>query len=211
MDPRRRRRGHKRAERAQRAAAHALQARFVPPIRGGEVNRMQPQIEHADTIEAIRARAADQRTLAQRLIERGTTAVGSPVAVVGLLALVAAWLVANGLAAPGRALDPPPFAWLSGAVSLYAAVVGTFVLATQNREKRHAEQRAYFELQVNLLAEQKAAKIIALLEELRRDMPSVPNRVDPQARALQEPVDAAAVLQAFEDEESDSAPPRPSA
>jgi len=36
---------------------------------------------------------------------------------------------------------------------------------------------------VSLLAEQKTAKLIALIEELRRDLPEVTNRHDPEAAA----------------------------
>lgn len=42
---------------------------------------------------------------------------------------------------------------------------------------------------MTLLVEQKVTKVIALIEELRRDLPSVQNRVDSQAEAMQEVVD----------------------
>jgi uncharacterized membrane protein len=58
------------------------------------------------------------------------------------------------------------------------------VLIRQNRLAHIEEKRARLELQVNLPAEQKATKIIQLLEELRLDLPNVRNvrnRVDPNA------------------------------
>lgn len=157
--------------------------------------------EHATTIAAIRARAENQRSPTQRYIEAFTAFVGRPSTVITLLALIAVWIVWNSLehTSGGKPLDAPPFFWLQGAVALYAALISTFVLATQNREKRHGEQRAYLELQVNLLAEQKTAKIIELLEELRRDMPTVRDRVDHQANAMQLPVDTNAVLNVLEE------------
>jgi uncharacterized membrane protein len=51
---------------------------------------------------------------------------------------------------------------------------------------------------VTLLVEQKVTKVIALIEELRRDLPSVQNRVDSQAEAMQEVVDPQTVLSALE-------------
>ena len=42
------------------------------------------------------------------------------------------------------------------------------------------------ELAENLLAEQKIAKLIALMEELRRDIPTVKDRFDPEAEAMQQ-------------------------
>jgi uncharacterized membrane protein len=157
--------------------------------------------EHAETIAAIRARAESQRSASQRYVETFTATIGRPSTIIVLLALIAVWVAWNWIdhAAGHHVLDPPPFFWLQGAVALYAALISTFVLATQNREKRHAEQRAYLELQVNLLAEQKTAKIIELLEELRRDMPTVRDRVDHQADAMQLPVDTNAVLNVLEE------------
>jgi uncharacterized membrane protein len=73
------------------------------------------------------------------------------------------------------------------------------VLATQNRQRRSAEERARLDLQVNLLAEQKVAKLIALIEELRRDMPNVKNRRDRVAEAMTQAVDPHAVTTALED------------
>lgn len=44
---------------------------------------------------------------------------------------------------------------------------------------------AHLDLKVTLLTGQKAAKLIDLLEELRRDLPNVRNRHDPEAAAHQ--------------------------
>ena len=77
-----------------------------------------------------------------------------------------------------------------------------FVLTTQNRQAKLAEQRAHLDLQINLLSEQKAAKIISLLEELRHDLPNVRDRVDQAAEAMKEAADPVAVLTALEDIES---------
>ena len=169
--------------------------------RPSELARVAQVTEHAETIAAIRARADQQVTRSQREVERLTANIGRPATIGLLAALICAWIAWNTYlgAAHERVLDPPPFFWLQGAVGLYAALVSTFVLATQNREKRHGEQRAYLELQINLLAEQKTAKIIELLEELRRDMPTVRDRVDHEANAMQMPVDTAVVMNALEE------------
>ena len=49
-----------------------------------------------------------------------------------------------------------------------------------------------------MLTEQKAAKIIELLEEMRRDSPTLPDRVDPEAEALKEASDPEIILTALE-------------
>ncbi len=167
-----------------------------------EAAQLAQVAEHAETIAAIRARADQQRSSSQRYVEAFTANIGRPSTIAVLLCLIAVWIAWNWYEHTrpgGTAFDPPPFFWLQGLVALYAALISTFVLATQNREKRHGEQRAYLELQVNLLAEQKTAKIIELLEELRRDMPTVRDRVDHQADAMQLPVDTRAVLNVLEE------------
>ena len=79
-------------------------------------------------------------------------------------------------------------------MSLAAPLLTLMVLAAQRRLAQRSVRREDLELQVNLLAEQKTAKLIALLEELRRDPPSVRDRVDPVANAMTEAVEPTAVL-----------------
>jgi uncharacterized membrane protein len=57
------------------------------------------------------------------------------------------------------------------------------------------------ELQVNILTEQKTTTLIRLLEELRRDLPMVRDRHDPDAATLQVPTDAKQILTALEEEQ----------
>jgi uncharacterized membrane protein len=134
-------------------------------------------------------------------MERVTAQLGQPRSFYLILAFVLAWSGYNELAPRlgARAFDPAPFVWLQGIVGVGAWLMTSIILITQNRRSAHAEQRAQLDLQVNLLAEQKVAKLIALLEELRRDIPIVRDRVDQIADAMKEPVDARAVLSALED------------
>ena len=155
----------------------------------------EPAQDHAVAIASIHAQSEQKVGTHQRHIERLSAQVGRPITIYLLLVAVGAWVLVNSaLASVGRApLDPPPYFWLQGLLGLYAALVSTVVLTTQTRQQKHAEQRAYLELQVNLIAEQKTAKVIGLLEELRRDMPSVRDRVDLEANAMSLAVDAEAV------------------
>jgi uncharacterized membrane protein len=170
---------------------------------------------NVETIAAVHAKAEESVGNHQRFIERLTFRLGSPAGLYGTTLLVALWVLSNlGLAYGGLpAPDPPPFVWLQGAVAFAALLVAITVLATQNRQAKHSEQRAELDLQVNLFAEQKVAKLIALLEELRRDLPSVPNRSDPVADSMTRSVDPHSVLhalgQTFEqaEDEEDSRPP----
>jgi len=82
-------------------------------------------------------------------------------------------------------------------VSLAALLTATVVLINQNRLAKLEEQRAHLDLQVNLFTEQKVTKLISLMEELRRDLPGVNDRLDLKASALEQPTDPTAVLAAL--------------
>ena len=156
-----------------------------------------------DTIESVAAlerKALEAASLEQRAIERFTLAVGRPRTVYVVLALVGVWILLNGLLAlAGRPqLDPPPYYWLDGVLALAALLMTIVILTTENRMSEIAEMRSRLNLQVTLLSERKAAKIIQLLEELRYDLPSVENREDPEAAALTLPTDPHAVAEQLE-------------
>ena len=164
------------------------------PDLAGHVHR------NVEDVGALVARAERSITRHQRAVERFTRVIGRPRTLYAVVSVVIAWALFN-LTAPllGLArLDEPPFFWLQGAISLGALLTTLMVLTTQNRHLHLAEQRAHLDLQVNLLAEQKVAKLIGLIEELRRDLPDVVDRRDPVAEQMQEPVYTAAMASAIE-------------
>jgi len=138
----------------------------------------------------------------QRILERISLVIGKPTYLGFILLGVVLWMGANILLhRVGRtAFDPPPFFWLQGLVGLGALLTATVVLAKQNRFSKLAEQRAHLDLKVTLLTEQKAAKLIDLLEELRRDLPNVKDRPDPEAAALQQSMNPDLVLAALDED-----------
>jgi uncharacterized membrane protein len=156
-----------------------------------------------DAIEStaeLERKALAAASLQQRAIERFTLAVGRPRTVWIILAAVAAWIALNvGLALAGRSqIDPPPYYWLDGVLGLAALLMTILILTTENRMSEIEEQRSRLHLQISILAERKAAKIIQLLEELRYDMPQVHNREDREAQELTLPTDPHAVAQELE-------------
>jgi uncharacterized membrane protein len=163
---------------------------------------LSDQIEHnIEGVVALQRREWEQTAVSQRRVERVGRFMGRPVYLVGLLCLALLWIAANvAVAHFGYApLDPPPFEMLQGMLSLTALITTTIVLISQNRQTKLEQQHTHLGLQVNLLTEQKVTKLIHLIEELRRDMPMVKNRHDPQAVLLQEGADTKQVLSAIED------------
>ena len=93
----------------------------------------------------------------------------------------------------------PTFPLLDGVLSLAALVSTTVILIAQNRQTRIEQQHTHIALQVNLMTEQKVTKMIDLMEELRRDLPMVKDRYDPQAASFAKETDALQVLTAIEE------------
>lgn len=135
----------------------------------------------------------------QRGIERLTALLTRKGFFYATLACTVGWLGVN-LALPLVGLAPfdgPPFHLLHLILTFGALLMATFVLGTQERQVRLAQKRSHLDLQINLLAEQKIAKVIALLEELRRDLPNVRNRHDEKAVEMAAPTDPVLVAAAL--------------
>jgi uncharacterized membrane protein len=79
-------------------------------------------------------------------------------------------------------------------------------------DPHHAERRRspypareLLNLELTILSEQKIAKVVALLEELRQDSPHLHNRVDELAEAMARPADPQSVIEAMKETRSESA------
>jgi len=136
----------------------------------------------------------------QRVLERLSHQIGQPIFLALILLFVALWIGANTLMREfGHApFDPAPFSWLQGIVSLGALLTTIAVLSRQNRLAMLAEKRAHLDLKVTLLTEHKTAKLIELLEELRRDLPNVKDRHDPAIASLKTAMDPDGVRAALD-------------
>lgn len=170
----------------------------------------------SQNIEAVLefyAREEQKISRSQRIVERISSYIGQPLFLALVLLFVAVWMLANTLAHPFglTEFDPAPHLWLQGLVGLSALLTTSVILAKQNRLAKLEEQRAHLDLKVTLLTEQKAAKLIDLLEELRRDLPNVKNRDDPEAAALQQSMNPELVLAALDERIDPEDQPTPAA
>jgi uncharacterized membrane protein len=157
-----------------------------------------------ETIQAIARLQAEHRrnaTPLQHNVERVTALIGRTTFVGGLTVVMVLWVGGNLLAGQLhlRAPDPPPFSWLQGAAAVLALYITVFILSTQRRENELSELREQLNLELVITNEQKTAKVIQLLEELRRDMPQVANRYDPEAAAMALPANPEVMLEAIKE------------
>jgi uncharacterized membrane protein len=145
-----------------------------------------PIEENIQAVLEFYSNESQKISASQRLLERVSHQIGQPLFLALILIFVALWMLANSsLHALGRIpFDPPPYSLLQFIASLGALLTTIAVLSRQNRLATLADKRAHLDLKVTMLTEQKTAKLIALLEELRRDLPNVKDRHDPEAAAL---------------------------
>ena len=134
----------------------------------------------------------DQRTTrVQRFANRVTSALGKPISLVVILGLAITWIIGNYVARAmgSTALEEFPFPDLGFIATIAALLVALLILTTQRHEEELAESRAQLTLHIAMLSERKIAKVIALLEEQRRDNPLLPSRVDQEAATMAQPSD----------------------
>src|SRR5271154_5685119 len=93
-------------------------------------------------------------------------------------------------------IDPPPFAWLEVVGTLFSLLLVVLLLVAQKHEDELNAHRDTLTLELAILSDHKIAKVIQLLEELRRDSPHVQDREDPKAQQMAEPADTGSVLAA---------------
>ena len=152
--------------------------------------------ENIEAVLDFYAREDGKLSRAQRTLERISCYISDPAFLVFILLFVVVWIGGNLLMLHYSItpFDPAPFHYLQGIIGLGALLTTTIVLSKQDRLSRLEEQRAHLDLKVNLLTEQKTAKIIFLLEELRFDLPNVRNRSDLKAAEFKRAMNPEQVL-----------------
>jgi uncharacterized membrane protein len=126
--------------------------------------------------------------------------------IAALTAFVVGWMSLNwfALALGHRPPDPPPFAWLAGASSLAFLYLVILILTTKIEDNRLPSATSCSIWSLAILTEQKIAKVVALLEELRRDSPHLHDRVDELAEVMARPADPQSVIDAIKERRSES-------
>ena len=114
-----------------------------------------------------RRRRARAQPLSERAAGRVTAFTGSLAFVALHALLVGGWIIINLGIIPGvRPFDPFPFVMLAMIASVEAIFLSTFVLITQNRMQRLADERAELDLQISLLSEHEITRLVALVDAI---------------------------------------------
>jgi uncharacterized membrane protein len=166
----------------------------------GRFLNLPPHIEEA--VQSIALLDNAHRKNASRLevlVDFASLQVSRPACLILISAATLGWVTTNlAMAAWGLPpFDPPPFEWGNYGLSFLALVMAVLIVTTQRRAGLLSERREQLTLELTLLTERKTAKIIALIEEIRRDSPQLANRTDSQASAMSAPAEANLVLDAI--------------
>jgi uncharacterized membrane protein len=94
-------------------------------------------------------------------------------------------------------MGPAPFPYLATAASVVALYTALFILTTQRHDDELARHRDQLTLEIAILGEQKSAKIIQMLEEMRNDSPHLENRADQEAQLMSASADPQSILKAL--------------
>jgi uncharacterized membrane protein len=158
----------------------------------------------AETVDAVAQIHADhhlKRSAVERFMDNWTARLARPAVLAGVVCGVAFWMAINLLAPLGgyTIIDAPPFPWLFEALTFLGLVMGILILSTQRRADQLAELREQMTLELASVTERKVAKVIELIEELRRDSPMLTNRIDHEAQQMSMRTSAGGVLTAIKD------------
>ncbi|MFL6200722.1 MAG: DUF1003 domain-containing protein [Thermoanaerobaculia bacterium] len=122
--------------------------------------------QNIETIARLEHEEIEKRSRGERVSDVFTRFMGSMTFVVLHLVWLAVWFLWNLGAFGLEPFDPFPFGILTLIVSTEGVILAIFVLISQNRMSRLANQRAHLNLQISLLAEQETTKILQRLRTI---------------------------------------------
>jgi uncharacterized membrane protein len=131
-----------------------------------------------------------------RALDKIGAVFGLPQFLYGQIVFFTVWIVCSNLADRDIiSKNFPIFDLDYQGLEVASLLTSTGVLVYQTRQGKISEERSHLMLQLNLATEQKIAKLISLVEELRTDLPNVKNRDDVEAEAMMHAIDPEAVLE----------------
>jgi uncharacterized membrane protein len=185
----------------QPVAEHIIRVSNGVPMADNASN-LPPHIgETVQAIAAVHVNHYREAPPLQRIVSQVTAVAGRPGFVVFLTFIILLWMFANlAIMWSGRAAwDPPPFNGLAAIASIVALYTTVLILTTQRYDDELARHREMLTLEIATLNERKSAKIIQMLEQMRRDSPHLANHADNQAQVMSDTADPDFILNALKD------------
>ncbi|WP_373540708.1 DUF1003 domain-containing protein [Chamaesiphon sp.] len=156
-------------------------------------------LRNIETITNYQERYHKSASIAQRVLDQFVSIFGKPQFLYFQILFFTIWEICGHLVDLG--MLPASFPqidlreqWLD----LASLFISTGVLVSENRQGKLSEERSHLVLQLNLITEQKIAKLISLVEELRTDLPNVRNRNDLEAEMMKQSTDPQVILEVIQ-------------
>ena len=139
-----------------------------------------------------------RRSFSARIGDAIATQAGRMWFIIFHLVWFAVWLSMNLKAKGVSTFDPFPFSLLTMIVSLESIFLSLFILMSENRSSRVADERNHLDLQINLLAEDENTKILQMLQAIC-EYHKLPISNDPEINAMTRRTDVKNVLSELKD------------
>lgn len=153
-------------------------------------------------VQALLKRREQERAVTSRedkVADAITRFAGSMMFVYLHLVLYGVWIVINLGWLPLPKFDPT-FVVLAMVASVEAIFISTFVMVSQNRMAKVADQRADLDLQISLLSEHEITRVLALVTEMAKHM-ALPMAHDAELHELRKDVRPEHVLDRMQETE----------
>ncbi len=166
-----------------------------------EVNEVLPEhvLKNVEKIASHQDRQKQGVRADRRILNKIAGFFARPGFLYFQIGFFAVWIGCTNLAERNIIADNfPQFDVDYHALEIVSLLISTEVLIAQAHQEKMEEERSYLTLQLNLVTEQKIAKLISLVEELRTDLPNVKNRNDEEADAMKQSIDPQAILEVIQ-------------
>jgi uncharacterized membrane protein len=166
-----------------------------------DINELLPEqvIKNIEAIATHQDRYQQNSTAHQRALDKIAAIFGQSQFLYFQIGFFTIWGICTYLSDRYLLLaDFPRFDLREEGLGVAGLLISTGVLIYQTRQGKISEDRSHLMLQLNLITEQKIAKLISLVEELRTDLPNVKNRADLEAEIMQQAIDPQAILEVLQ-------------
>ncbi|PSB51546.1 DUF1003 domain-containing protein [Chamaesiphon polymorphus] len=162
-----------------------------------EVTEALPEqvLRNVETLTSHQDRHQQNTTADRRILNKIAAFFARPGFLYFQIGFFAVWIGCTNLAQ--RNIIPknfPLFDLHLHGLEVASLLISTEVLIAQAHQEKVEEERTHLAIQLDLVTEQKIAKLISLVEELRTDLPNVKNRTDAEAEEMQQAIDPQAIL-----------------
>ncbi len=156
-------------------------------------------VKNVEAITNHQERYQETATTPQRVLEKIVSIFGRPEFLYFQIGFFTIWEICGHLVEIGiLPTSFPEFDLREQWLDLASLFISTGVLVYENRQEKVSEERSHLMLQLNLITEQKIAKLISLVEELRTDLPNVKNRNDEEAELMKQATDPQVILEVIQ-------------